>query len=359
MTRDGTTRGRPRRDDAAGVVTSARALRTALPVLLVCLALAGCTAGAGSSSLPEPGDPDLGVTDSGTGGAPAVGEVPEVPSGEEGTDADADRSVISTGFLRITADDPLDAASDAARIVEAVGGRIDQRVESPGTGNGIEPVPDVDIGIGSDGGSGALSGTEPSASLVVRIPTARLTATLDEIKALGEVESFSLSETDVTATTRDLDARIAALRTSVDRLTALLAGATTTADLIEIENALSSRQAELEGLEAQQRALADQVDLATISIVFGSPASAPARTPDDFLSGLRSGAEALGAFLAGALVALGVALPWLGAAAVVTGLVLLVIRRRRARSRTARQGHPPARPAEPDDDADGGGHPGE
>ena len=50
----------------------------------------------------------------------------------------------------------------------------------------------------------------------------------------------------------DLDARIKALQTSVDRMTQLLAQATRIEDLLAIETQLSQRQAELDSLKAQR-----------------------------------------------------------------------------------------------------------
>ena len=192
--------------------------------------------------------------------------------------------------------------------MERTGGRIDSRTEQPA----------------DDGG-------ESSAQLVARIPSAELTEILDEIKDLGEYEQGSVTSTDVTAETQDLEARITALRASVTRLLGLLATSTTTADLIEIETALSTRQADLERLEAQQRSLADRIDLATVSIEFGSEATAPIDRPQNFFSGLLAGWEVLLGFFAAALIVLGVALPWLTLAAIVAAVALLVARRRRRR----------------------------
>lgn len=242
------------------------------------------------------------------------------------TAVDADREVISTGSMTITAEDPVQAADDAARIVERAGGRIDSRSEQP---------PLDSAARGADGevvpSDGSVGGDDGSATLVVRIPSADLTATLDEVKQLGEVEDVSIAASDVTAVAQDLDARITALSASVDRLLALLAGSTTTKDLIDIESVLSDRQSNLESLEAQRRSLADQVSLATISLYFGSEANAPVDTPENFFSGLALGWEALVGFGSVAIIAFGVALPWLAVAAIATAVVFLVLRTRRSR----------------------------
>ena len=126
------------------------------------------------------------------------------------------------------------------RIVEAAGGRIDGRTEYAPT--------ETDQG---------------SATLQLRIPADKLTATLDKLEELGRADEVSLSTSDVTVESQDLDARITALRASIERLNGLMAQATDIDDLITLESAISSRQGELESLEAQQRYLADQVSMST------------------------------------------------------------------------------------------------
>jgi len=294
--------------------------RSAAVVLMAAVLLTGCTTGA-SESTGDEAPPSNGL--------PTEDFTPGVDGGDSGgaTPESADRDVIVQGYLTITAEDPIEAADDAVGIVERAGGRVDSRSEQPGV----------------DGGENA------SAQLVVRIPSAELTETLDEIKELGEVENVSINSTDVTAQSQDLDARIEALQASVDRLLALLASATSTTDLIAIETALSERQANLESLQAQRRYLSEQVDLSTITVDFGSEDSAPVDEPEGFVDGLAAGWNALVAFLGATLIAFGVALPWLATIAVLALVVLLIVRGVR-RSRRAKK----AAPTEVREPADGG-----
>ena len=279
---------------------------TALPRLraLVVLALAatllsGCASMSNVESLPDSG----GGFDA---GAPAVeGEFVS----EESADRADDRSVITTGYLYVTVDAPLESAAEAVSITEAAGGRVDGRQEFAPQG-------------GDAGG----------AELTLRIPAERLSATLDRLKELGEVEELRLSASDVTREVQDIDARVTALRSSITRLLALQDAAATVEDLIALETAISDRQAELESLEAQQRFLADQVGLSTITLVLGSRDVAPVTEPDTFLTGLITGWEALVAFGSGLLVLLGVLLPWLVLLGVIGFVVLLIVRRARRRS---------------------------
>ncbi|MFN4002209.1 DUF4349 domain-containing protein [Microcella sp.] len=286
----------------------------ALPAIaLAALLLSGCATAVNESS--------------DSGGMPGVG-APEAPVSEESggdgdlggaTDAD-DRSVVTTGYLYLTVEQPLEAASDAVALVERIGGRVDARQE----------YAPRETSVSSDAGG---------AELVLRIPASRLTATLDDLKQLGEVEELQLSSTDVSREVQDVDARVAALRSSITRLLALQGQADTVDDLIDLESAISDRQAQLESYEAQQRALADQVSLSSITLVLGSPEVAP---PDDepatFLTGLTAGWEALVAFGTVLLVITGALLPWIAALGIVGLIVLLVIRfviRRRAAAQSA------------------------
>jgi hypothetical protein len=271
-------------------------LRVAAVAALI-LALAGCTAGGGSDSSGTPGVAGGGSTSgsSSSGGSSA-------DAGAKSTIVQ-NRAVVVTGSLAMVAEDPLGTADRAQAVVEQAGGRLD----------GITKEPKSEF-------------KEASAQLIARIPTERLDATLKAVERLGTVQSLSTSTNDVTQQTTDLGARVASLQASVDRLRKLLSSAASTADLITIEKALSDREADLEGLTAQRDYLADQVHYATITIGFSTPATAPGAAPKDFWGAVAAGFAGLVSALVWAGIALGVALPWLVFAGLLTILVLLVLR---------------------------------
>jgi len=284
-----------------------RRIQVTAILLVTAFGLAGCSASSGSSRSDNSG--------SSVSRAPAIAsEKGKAGTGSPGTtDAVSQRgsarAAITTGTISITVDSPSTAAEKAVGIADAAGGHVDGRSEHPSTG-----------------------GDPGTAQLVLRIPSTRLDAALAQLKKLGRVESVSLSTQDVTGQSQDLDARITALTTSVDRLVELMSRATTTADLISIESALSDRQTSLESLQAQKRGLDDQVELATLTVEFGTVATAPVRAPATFLSGLLAGWGSFVAFLSGALVVVGVLLPWLAFATVLAAISMLVVRRRRIRT---------------------------
>lgn len=222
----------------------------------------------------------------------------------------ADRKEIVTGQLSIVAEDPIAAGRSAAETVTTAGGRIDNRTESPETDD-----------------------TTASSSLTERIPADELDATVDAIRNLGEVTSLSVTRDDVTMQYQDLDARISALQASVDRLRALIAAASNTADLIEAESALSSRQGELDSLVSQKNYLADQIDLSTLTIDFASEKGVDPAAPSNFWDAVVSGWHSLTAAVGGGVLLIGAALPWLAVLVAIAAAVYGLVRfRRRSRS---------------------------
>lgn len=268
-------------------------------LLATALLLAGCSAGGGSAS------------DQGVSGpmAPVEGQSGGAVVEQDGSfAADAERDVIVTGSMTVTAEDPLAASKDAVRIVESAGGRVDARSE-------YAPA----------------NGDSGSATLTLRIPADRLQEVLDDLAALGRADEISTSTSDVTQAVADLESRIATQRGIIDRLNGMFGQATTIDDLITLETTIAQHQATLEDLEAQQRSVDDQVALSTLSLYLRSEAEAPTQQPMDFLSGLAAGWGAFVGFFSGLLVALGVLLPWLVAAALISAAIVVIVRWNRRR----------------------------
>jgi Domain of unknown function (DUF4349) len=235
--------------------------------------------------------------------------------------ADA-RSLIVTGSLYITVEDPLAAADKAATIVQSAAGRVDARNETAPQGR--------------DGGS---------ATLTLRIPTDNLDKVVNDLHALGTVDSFATQARDVTTEVTDLDAKISTLRASTDRIQGLLADAKNIADIITLENELASRQAELQSLEAQQRGLHDQVSMSTIDLSLTTkPVVVVDDSPQTFWDGLASGWHALVAFISVALVVIGALLPWAALGGLITIAVIALVRARRARRARRPPKTPPVAP---------------
>ncbi|MBW4042011.1 MAG: DUF4349 domain-containing protein [Acidobacteria bacterium] len=282
-----------------------RVLTAALVAALATASLAGCTASGASST-------------SAGGSAGSAADAPAFGADAPGTAAygakapTADRSVVTTGTVHLVTDSPVQVADRITQLVESVSGHVARSTENP-TGH-------------------------PFADLTLRIPASVFPSTLTAIEQQGHLRDVAVNATDVTAQVTDYAVRIANLRTSITRLQQLLSKAASSADLVEIEGALTDRQGALEQLLAQQRTLTDQVTDATLSVSIVTPAAAPRPGPADFLSGLIAGTQGLVATLAALAVALGVVLPWavvLAGTGAVVALVVRTVRRRRGRPTSA------------------------
>jgi hypothetical protein len=262
--------------------------------------LGGC-----SANIYSPDQP--GVVTSSPGGGEGKPD-----NGGSGDGSSVDRSVIKTADIYLTSEEPNRAGDQMASIVKVAGGYLDQRSSSNETTGAVTRV-----------------------SLVVRVPASKLDSVLAQFKDLGAVQNLTLSTSDVTLSVLDLEARISALEVSVNRLLGLLKLANTASDLIEVENALSQRQAELESLKTQLSYYRDAVAMSTINVTVTTPALARQKFPTDFWSGVLLGWQGLVGFLTFVLVAFGVVIPWVFAigvpAAALTLGVIWAVRRRPSR----------------------------
>lgn len=234
------------------------------------------------------------------------------------------REVVASASASITADDTRAAIDEITASVTAAGGYV----ESVSLG-GSPVVYDT------TGGVSPILPTDPipqSAWITVRVPADALTDTIAGLAAAGEVTATQIDRRDVTTEAVDLRARVSSLEASVARLTELMGQATSTADLIAAESALSERQGELESLRQQLTWLDSQVAMSSLTVTITEPTPATTANPAGFGDGVGAGWNGLVATLNGLVVAVGFLLPWLGVLAVLALIVWGVrgvVRRRR------------------------------
>jgi hypothetical protein len=297
-------------------------LAMALAGIVVLSALSGCSASQRDSGPAESrltGAPAAGMEDSVAAPAPEFGPPP--PPNEK-------RDVVKTASMTITVSNASEAADKAAVLAEDADGRVDSRTEDAGSGSG-----------------------RASTSVVLRVPVGKLDGVVRDLKALGTVKTAETTSEDVTAQRVDLDARIKALQTSVDRLLAIMRDAKDPDALIKAENALSERQADLDSLRAQRDQLGDRIDYSTINVNFiaeqiGGPAPQEYK---GFTGQIERGWDALVSVVGNLVLLFGLLLPWLGALAVACGLGYGIVRLAKARRRV------PAGPQNDDDPRTGRG----
>jgi hypothetical protein len=283
------------------MLTKRRGAALGAILLATAISIAGCSASGGGASSANVAQPAVGSdAHAATGGTEAAGSV-------------VTRKVVTTGSVVIRSSHPISAADRAARIVDDAGGRVDDRNQTEAT-----------------------KSSPADARLTLRIPESRLTQTIAALKKVGTEVSITESTADVTTKSEDLGARITALQTSIGRLLALEAKASRTSDVIELESDISSRQGDLESLEAQQRYLNDQIELATIKLHVIAPSVVIAPPgPPSAASAFFGGLSGFGVFFTWVFLVLTYLLPWLVLGAIIwIGIVVLL--RVRAKRRGAR-----------------------
>jgi hypothetical protein len=167
------------------------------------------------------------------------------------------------------------------------------------------------------------------ASVTYRFPSGRWEDAQTAIRELAtKVVSAKTGSSEVTSQVVDLAARISNLRSTEAALQAIMAKATKIPDILEVQNQLTAVQGQIEQLSAQEANLRDQASLATLTVLFQTPAVAVVNTVS---SGWNPGADldhAAGQLL-GVLQALGSSGIWLAVVGVPlfggTLLVLFVI----------------------------------
>ncbi|WP_406456199.1 DUF4349 domain-containing protein [Streptomyces sp. NBC_00876] len=173
--------------------------------------------------------------------------------------------------------------------------------------------------------------THDSSHLVLRVPQGEYDSVLRQLSGSGKLLSRTSTAKDVTDQVVDVESRIATQRASVTRVRKMMDRAEKLVDVVTLEGELSSRQAALESLLAQQASLKDRTALATITLDLMEPEAAAEEDNDDpgFLDALSGGWHAFVTMVRWLAMAVGAAAPFLAVAAALLGLWRLLRRRGR------------------------------
>jgi hypothetical protein len=211
---------------------------------------------------------------------------------DTGAGAEAQK-VISTGNVQLRSDDVGQAIFDVRKVVDVHGGTVSQ-----------------------DDTETDKEGAPLRSRMVLRIPTADFDDAMTELEGVATLAASKRESADVTTQVLDIDVRVEAQQRSIDRIQVLFDSATSIKDVVSVEAELSRRQADLASLQAQQRYLADQTSMSTITVAIErttEPAKKPKPKEDDdtgFTAGLSGGWHALRGFLVGLSTVAGALLPW-------------------------------------------------
>ncbi|MFI6815206.1 DUF4349 domain-containing protein [Nonomuraea sp. NPDC050328] len=287
-----------------------RSTQLALTGVCAALTLAACGGGGtsfgGASS--EAGAPAMA-----TAPPAAPEEQAKAPRGESITTdvkgTQQERKIIYVARITIRAKDVAAASAKSKTIVTAAGGYLSKEDSSSADQN------------------------EGRATLEFKIPPERYQEVLTAFgKDLGQQLSLNQNTEDVTLQVADVDSRLKSAEEALASLRTLLGQAKTIGQVLEVEREIRNRESELESLQAQQKELARQTGMATVTLqLIGPvvPAPEPEEDPAGFLEGLRDGWDALVTFLKIVVTVLGVVLPWLLVIVPVFVLVSWLVRRRR------------------------------
>ncbi|MGW2210558.1 DUF4349 domain-containing protein [Streptomyces sp. NPDC001781] len=261
-------------------------------LLAASLALAGCGESGGDSKTSSADAPTAAPGGGGAGGGAyergrSTSRSPRLTP-----------SVIRTASLEVEVRDVPGALTKARRVTEDAGGYV-----------GEESTERDDDG-------------SERTRVVLRVPAQRYEEVLGSLQGTGKLLRRTARAQDVTDQVVDVDSRIKTQRASVARVRELMDKADRLTDVVALEGELSSREADLESLLAQQASLKDRTGLATITLSLAGRGAHPVAGDDTpgFLDALSGGWHAFLTMLRWIALVVGAVLPF---AALFALLVLL------------------------------------
>ena len=263
----------------------------------------------------------MGVVEEKLVEVPPMEPRPDTSYGASGLANAAERLIIRTGNLSMVVEDTREAQATIEGIVASM------------AGEGAFVV--------SSDEYGGTEGSQPHITMSIRIPATRFDETMDRLADLAViVNSRNESGQDVTEEYVDLEARLETLEAARQRLLEIMQEARATKDLLEAEQQLTQREAEIESIKGRMQYLEQSARLSSIWIelqpyILSQPVGdqwRPAETARRAVEALVDGLRGFGNFL----IFFGIAiLPWLVALGLVVLLIVSPVRRRR-RVRRAR-----------------------
>lgn len=291
--------------------------------------LAGCSAGdsagsaasathaAASAAVPSPARGAAAYEDKAAGADPA----------SAGVDV-TDQKLVRTATLSLQVNDIGQATARVRAANLAAGGIVlSENIGSYPSGEGDTTTGTAKVSVNP----------HTYAVLVVSVPVDKLDATLDELQKIGTVLDRRSETQNVTEDFVDVQARVASMKKSVARVQDLIGRTSDIDQLVRLEQELSTRQADLESMEARLASLDRQTARSPITVnLTTDPALVTTSTTpaDGFTGGLAKGWRAFVVSVVAALTVLGAILPFAVLGAVV-GVPVLVLWRRARRPRPA------------------------
>lgn len=236
-----------------------------------------------------------------------------------------ERLIIREGNITVVVENTLDTRQRINDIVSELAAQGAYVVNASESGRGENRLPYI--------------------NMTVRVPVAQFSSVMDQIADLGiRVDERYENSQDVTEEYVDLEGRIDAMEISIERLKELMRGANFTEDLLNAEEQLSRREAELEALQGRLNYLAQSAALSIIHInltpyELSEPIDTSWKPAETFRHAVEDLLQSMQDF-ADFMIYFGISfLPWLVFfGLVIWGIVALV--RGRNRRRKAKAGEP-------------------
>ncbi|MDO5740091.1 MAG: DUF4349 domain-containing protein [Ornithinimicrobium sp.] len=302
------------------VTTSLHRAWATLCVVLALLLITSCSSGSDAGPAGEAAADNAAAYDEAAadGGA-------DVPDGRREA-ASADSAVADVVDVGAVAGDPADVMMvrrvQIEMIVDDVAAAVSRARAAATTSGGWVSSEEVTPGQEERAGW---------ATMVLRVPSKDLDTVVTGLSDLGTVTASSSQSEDVTTEYRDVEARVATLEASAERLRDLVKKAGTVESIASLERELASREADLDALKARMKVLAQDVSRSTITLHLAEDgATLAAAVPSTgFVAGLQQGWAAFTASVTVLLTAAGALLPFAIVFAAIGLPALLWFRRRR------------------------------
>lgn len=253
-----------------------RSLKILTAALLAALALAAC-GGQAASEAPAPQTEMMAMATEAPAAtaAPAALESYDSAAGGAANSAPASqqaaqRMVIKTATISLQVPKVADAEASIRARAEQLGGYV--------------------VSVQTNG-----SGDSQTSTITFRVPAASFGAALADVEGLAsKVLARSVGGDDVTAEFVDLDSRLRTLEATRERLLDLLAKATKVEDALQVNQALTDIQGQIEQIQGRMKYLKDSAAMATITADLRPVPPPPSIVPEAGWQPLRVARLALG-----------------------------------------------------------------
>ena len=178
--------------------------------------------------------------------APADGSVAVDQAAQQ---QDIQHLIIRTGQIAVAVDNTRDAQKNIEQMVNSMAAQGAFVVSSNVYGGSTDVSPSIDM--------------------VIRVPADRFDDVMNHITGLaakGTVPTSSQSGQDVTEEYVDLQSRLKSLEAARDRLQQIMENAQTTEELLQAEQQLTAREAEIESIKGRMQFLEKSAALSSITI---------------------------------------------------------------------------------------------